>query len=93
MTPGGDTVCCNCLQGLRLAWATIGRLFIYGKNAMNTLTYLFGAFGFVVLVAATIVVLLSTAAQSQDKRRDDLTSRRIAQQPWDAQSVDGRGIR
>ena len=60
---------------------------------MNTLTYLFGAFGFVVLLAGAIVVLLSTAAQSQDKRRQELTSRRLAQQPWDAQSADGRGNR
>ena len=60
---------------------------------MSTLTYLFGAFGFVVLLAAAIVLLLSTAAQSQDKRKEDLKSRRIAQQPWDAQSADGRGNR
>jgi hypothetical protein len=61
---------------------------------MNTLTYLFGAFGFVVLLASAIVVLLSTSAQSQDqKRREQLRTRRIAQQPWDAQSADGRGNR
>jgi len=60
---------------------------------MSTLTYLFGAFGFVVLLASAIVLLLSTAAQSQDKRKEDLKSRRIAQQPWDAQSADGRGNR
>jgi len=60
---------------------------------MNTLTYLFGAFGFVVLLASAIVLLLSTAAQSKDKRREGLESRRIAQQPWDARSADGRGNR
>jgi len=61
---------------------------------MNTLAYLFGAFGFVVLLASAVVVYLSTAAQSQDqKRRDELKTRRIAQQPWDAQSADGRGNR
>jgi hypothetical protein len=60
---------------------------------MNTLTFLFSAFGFVVLLAGTIVVLLSTAAQFQDKRREDLKSRRIAQQPWDARTADGRGNR
>ena len=61
---------------------------------MSTLTYLFGAFGFVVLLASAIVVLLSTAAQSQDqKRKEQLRTRRIAQQPWDAQSADGRGNR
>jgi hypothetical protein len=60
---------------------------------MSTLTYLFGAFGFVVLLASAIVVLLSTAAQSQDKRKEQLETRRISQQPWDAQSADGRGNR
>ena len=60
---------------------------------MSTLTYLFGAFGFVVLLASAIVLLLSTAAQSKEKRKEALKSRRIAQQPWDAQSADGRGNR
>jgi len=61
---------------------------------MSTLTYLFSAFGFVVLLASAIVVLLSTSAQSQDqKRKEQLRTRRIAQQPWDAQSADGRGNR
>ena len=61
---------------------------------MSTLTYLFAAFGFVVLLASAIVLLLSSAAQSPDKqRKDDFKSRRIAQQPWDAQSAHGRGNR
>ena len=61
---------------------------------MSTLTWLFGAFGFVVLLASAIVVLLSTSAQSQDqKRKEQFRTRRIAQQPWDAQSADGRGNR
>lgn len=61
---------------------------------MSTLTYLFGAFGFVVLLASAIVVLLSASAQSQDqKRKEGLRTRHIAQQPWDAQSADGRGNR
>ena len=60
---------------------------------MSPLFYLFGAVGFVVLLASAIVLLLSTASQSQGKRKEDLKSRRIAQQPWDAQSADGRGNR
>jgi len=60
---------------------------------MSTLTYLFAAIGFVVLLASAVVLLLSSAAQSQDKRREAHKTRRIAQQPWDAQSADGRGNR
>jgi len=60
---------------------------------VNTLFYLFGAIGFVVLLASAAVLLLSAAAQSQEKRKEEFKSRRIAQQPWDAQSADGRGNR
>ena len=60
---------------------------------MNVLFYLFGTIGFVVLAASAAVLLLSAAAKSQDKRKEEFRSRRIAQQPWDAQSADGRGNR
>jgi hypothetical protein len=64
-----------------------------GGGSVSILIYLFGTIGFVVLLACAVVLLLSTAAQSQEKRKEDFKSRRIARQPWDAQSADGRGNR
>lgn len=53
--------------------------------------------GFGLSVIAVIVALalwyLSASTRPSDKRRDERETRRISQQPWDAQSSDGRGNR
>ena len=59
---------------------------------MHALMPYFGL-AIVIALAALAVWLFSSASRSGDKRREELTSRRLAQQPWDAESADGRGNR
>lgn len=44
-------------------------------------------------LAGLAVWLYSSSSRSGDKRREEMTSKRMAQQPWDAESADGRGNR
>ena len=39
------------------------------------------------------VIWFMSAARTGEKQREERKTRRIAQQPWDAQSADGRGNR
>ena len=49
------------------------------------------------IVIALIVVMaiwfISASSRAIDKRREELKAKRVAYQPWDAQSADGRGNR
>lgn len=47
----------------------------------------------VLLVAAIAVVFLAGSSKSQKKRMEELQTRHLARQPWDAQSAEGRGNR
>ncbi len=60
---------------------------------MHAIAYILGAVAFVALAGLAIALMLSSSSNSERKRKEDLQSRRIAHQPWDAQSSDGRGNR
>ena len=45
------------------------------------------------LVAASVVWLIARSSRAVDKQRENRAAKRMAQQPWDAQSADGRGNR
>lgn len=47
----------------------------------------------VVLMVGIAFWIISASSRSDDKRRDDRTAKRMAQQPWDADSSDGRANR
>ena len=44
-------------------------------------------------VLAVAIWLFVSPSRSNEKRREDLKTRHIQNQPWDAQSADGRGNR
>jgi hypothetical protein len=60
---------------------------------MGSIAYILGAVAVLVLFAIGISLLLVAAAHSEQKRKAEVQGRRIAHQPWDAQSANGRGNR
>jgi len=51
------------------------------------------ALGLVFALVIGILIWFTSASRSNDRQRDERTTRHLAQQPWDAQSADGRGNR
>ncbi len=51
------------------------------------------ALGFVFAVVIGAVFWFLSASRAGDRQREKRKTRSIAQQPWDAQSADGRGNR
>lgn len=51
------------------------------------------AVGLVFALVIGVVIWLMTASRKGTTRREERKTRHIAQQPWDAQSADGRGNR
>ena len=51
------------------------------------------ALGVVFALVIGVVVWLMSASRAGERQRDERKTRHIAQQPWDAQSADGRGNR
>ena len=51
------------------------------------------ALGLVFALVIAGVLWIMSASRTGDKDREERRTRHIAQQPWDAQSADGRGNR
>ena len=47
----------------------------------------------IVLVVGLVLWFISTSERAGEKRREALKSKRMSQQPWDADSADGRANR
>ena len=53
---------------------------------MDVIAYAVGIIVFVILSGIGVAAVLSSSAQAGKKRREELQTRYIARQPWDAQS-------
>lgn len=60
---------------------------------MDVIAYAVGTIVFVIVIGFVVAAVLSSSAQAGQKRKDELQTRHIARQPWDAHSADGRGNR
>jgi hypothetical protein len=60
---------------------------------MNTIFLVLFAGLAILLVGAVVVVVMASGAKSQKRRMEDVQTRHLARQPWDAQSAEGRGNR
>jgi flagellar basal body-associated protein FliL len=60
---------------------------------MGSIVTILGALAVLVLLAIGISLMLVAAAHAEQKRKAEVQGRRVAHQPWDAQSADGRGNR
>jgi hypothetical protein len=60
---------------------------------MNMIFYILGAGIAILLIGAIVVVVMASGSKSQSRRMQDLHTRHVARQPWDAESADGRGNR
>lgn len=60
---------------------------------MHTFFLVLGIAIFVLLVGAVLVVALASGSKTRKQRMEQMQSRHVAHQPWDAQSADGRGNR
>jgi flagellar basal body-associated protein FliL len=69
-----------------------GTLFIWRK-AMSPIAIILGAVAVLVLLGVGVALMLASAAHSEKNRKAEVQGRRIAHQPWDAQSAHGRGNR
>ena len=55
---------------------------------MTVIAYILGVITAIALSCAAIALMLAAAAQSEQRRKEDLQSRSLSQQPWDARSAD-----
>ncbi len=60
---------------------------------MDVIAYALGIVAFVIVIGFVVAAILSSAAQAGRKRKDELQTRHLARQPWDAHSANGRGNR
>ena len=60
---------------------------------MTILSYIAGLIAAVALLSVIVSLLLGATWQSDQKRKQEVQTRNMAHQPWDAQSADGRGNR
>jgi len=60
---------------------------------MGTVTYFLGFAAFIVMIALIVGLFIATASKSEQKRKNELKSRSIARQPWDAEGTSGRANR
>ncbi len=60
---------------------------------MDVIAYAVGIVTFVILIGFVVAAVLSSSEKAGRKRKEDLQTRHLARQPWDAHSASGRGIR
>ena len=60
---------------------------------MGPVTYILGFAAFIVMIALIAGLFIASAAKSGQKRKEELKSRYIARQPWDAAGTSGRANR
>jgi hypothetical protein len=83
----------QALHGPRARVKTL-RIATGGMRMPNQTVYLVLALCIVaLLVGALVVAFLASGARSEKKRKEEMATRHLARQPWDAQSADGRGNR
>lgn len=60
---------------------------------MDVIACAAGIVAFVIVVGFVIAAAFSSSAQSGRKRKEELQTRHLARQPWDAHGAEGRGNR
>lgn len=60
---------------------------------MDVIAFAVGIIVVVILAGVGVAALLSSSAQAGKKRREELQTRYLARQPWDAHGANGRGNR
>lgn len=60
---------------------------------MDVIAYAVGIIVVFILAGIGVAAALSSSARAGKKRKEELQTRYIASQPWDAQSASGRGNR
>ena len=60
---------------------------------MDVIAYAVGIVAFVIVIGFVVAAILSSSAQAGRKRKDELQTRHLTRQPWDAHSANGRGNR
>jgi len=63
------------------------------RQAMTVVAYILGVVAAIALTGVAVALMLAASTQSEQRRKEDLQSRSLAHQPWDAQSANGHGNR